>query len=333
MVSTHNLVSAMISIDSPHLPDHQQLLVEDPQKSIITSSEPEVDGDHVFRSKLPDILISNNMPLHTYCFERVADFADQTCLVVGSTGKAYSYSETHLLCKRAAAGLAKIGIGKGDVVMILLQNCAEFVFTFFGASMLGAVTTTANPFYTPPEIYKQLVASGAKLIVTQSQYVDKLKDNNVQAAVEEQLLLPQIHQDFKVVTVDDPPDNKCLPFSLLAEAANEAEIPEVVIDADDPVALPFSSGTTGLPKGVILTHRSLITSVAQQVDGDNPNLYLTRSDMVLCVLPLFHIYSLNSVLLCSLRAGSGVLLMHKFEIGTLIRERDFHPIIPTIIPH
>lgn len=167
--------------------------------------------------------------------------------------------------------------------------------------MIGAVTTTANPFYTSAEILKQLKTSGAKLIVTMSQYVDKL---------------PKIDKDFTVITIDAPPEN-CLHFTVLSEA-NEDQIPEVVIKPDDPVALPFSSGTTGLPKGVVLTHKSLITSVAQQVDGENPNLYLTNGDVLLCVLPLFHIYSLNSVLLCSLRAGAGVLLMQKFEIGALL---------------
>ncbi|CAM8986769.1 unnamed protein product [Rhodiola kirilowii] len=324
----------MISIESQLLPDQldqqqQQLLNKDnaevqPELEALDNAE----EDHIFRSKLPNIDISNNMPLHSYCFERVLDFSDQTCLVVGSTGKTYSYSETHLLCQRTAAGLAKLGIRKGDVVMILLQNCAEFAFTFFGASMIGAVTTTANPFYTSAEIYKQMVAAGAKLIVTQAQYVEKLKKDD-QGGDDE---LPKIHEDFKVVTIDDPPEDKCLHFSTLSEA-NEAEIPEVAIDADDPVALPFSSGTTGLPKGVILTHKNLITSVAQQVDGENPNLYLSHSDMVLCVLPLFHIYSLNSVLLCSMRAGSGVLLMHKFEIGTLLQQIEKHRVsVAAVVP-
>ena len=118
----------------------------------------------------------------------------------------------------------------------------------------------------------------------------------------------KLGEDFKVITVDDPPEN-CLHFSVLSET-NETDFPsEVEIQPDDAVALPFSSGTTGLPKGVVLTHKSLTTSVAQQVDGENPNLYLTTDDVLLCVLPLFHIFSLNSVLLCALRAGSAVLLM------------------------
>ncbi|KAH9727998.1 4-coumarate--CoA ligase 3 [Citrus sinensis] len=269
---------------------------------------------HIFKSKLPDIPISNHLPLHTYCFQD--RLSDDPCLIVGSTGKTYSYAETHLICRKTAAGLSNLGIKKGDVIMILLQNCAEFVFSFMGASMIGAVTTTANPFYTSAEILKQFRTSGAKLIITMSQYVDRL---------------PKTDKDFTVITIDAPPEN-CLHFTVLSEA-DEDQIPEVAIKPDDPVALPFSSGTTGLPKGVVLTHKSLITSVAQQVDGENPNLYLTNGDVVLCVLPLFHIYSLNSVLLCSLRAGAGVLLMQKFEIGALLELIQRHRVsVAAVVP-
>nr|AUV64176.1 4-coumarate:coenzyme A ligase 3 [Malus domestica] len=272
--------------------------------------------NHVFRSKLPDIPIPNHLPLHTYCFQNLPEFSDRPCLIVGSTGKSYSFSETHLIAQKTGAGLSNLGIQKGEVIMILLQNCAEFVFAFMGASMIGAVTTTANPFYTAAEVFKQVKAANAKLIITQSQYVNKLREHPSSADGTDQNNFPKLGEDFKIVTIDNPPEN-CLHFSVLSEA-NEKELPDVVIDAEDPVALPFSSGTTGLPKGVILTHKSLVTSVAQQVDGENPNLYLKEDDVVLCVLPLFHIFSLNSVLLCSLRAGAGVLLMHKFEIGTLL---------------
>ncbi|KAG6422516.1 hypothetical protein SASPL_119090 [Salvia splendens] len=266
---------------------------------------------HIFVSKLPAIPISNDIPLHTYCFQHSSHYPDRPCLIVGagsSAGKSYSFAETHLICRKVAAGLSAVGIRKGDVVMTLLQNCAEFVFTFMAASMIGATTTTANPFCTPGEIYKQLKASKSKMIVTQSANVDKLRDTGDESFV--------FGKDFSVVTIDSPIED-CLSFSDLM-AADEANLPEVEIDPNDAVALPFSSGTTGLPKGVILTHRSLISSVAQQVDGENPNLYLKSDDVVLCVLPLFHIFSLNSVLLCSLRAGAAILLMQKFEIGALL---------------
>ncbi|GAU18918.1 hypothetical protein TSUD_229080 [Trifolium subterraneum] len=92
-------------------------------------------------------------------------------------------------------------------------------------------------------------------------------------------------------------------------------------------------GATGLPKGVILTHKSLITSVAQQVDGENPHMYLTTEDVLLCVLPLFHIFAFSSVLLCALRAGSAVLLMHKFEIRTLLGHIQKHKVtVAMVVP-
>ncbi|WJX60109.1 4-coumarate--CoA ligase 3 [Trifolium repens] len=276
--------------------------------------------NHIFKSKLPDIPISNHLPLHTYCFEKLSEISDRPCLIVASTGKTYTYGETYLQCRKIAAGLSKLGIQKGDVIMILLQNSAEFVFSFLAASMIGAVATTANPFYTSAEIFKQITVSKTKLIITQAMYVDKLKQSEKDELI-----------DFKIITVDEPPEN-CLHFSVISEE-NEDELPEVEFDPEDAVALPFSSGTTGLPKGVILTHKSLITGVAQQVDGENPNLYLTKEDVLLCVLPLFHIFALSTVLLCALRAGSAVLLMQKFEIGTLLGLIQKHKVtVAMVVP-
>ncbi|KAK6155422.1 hypothetical protein DH2020_009670 [Rehmannia glutinosa] len=291
--------------------------------SLVLPQNQTTSENHVFTSKLPTIPISNHLPLHTYCFENLSQYPDRQCLLIGNTGKSYTFAETHLVCRKVAAGLSNLGIRKGDVVMVLLQNCAEFVFTFMGASIIGAVTTAANPFCTAKEIFKQFSASKSRMIITQSQYVDKLGEAGDN--------FPKIGEDFSVITIDDPPEG-CLHFSVLSEA-NEDEAPAVEIDPDDAVALPFSSGTTGLPKGVILTHRSLITSVAQQVDGENPNLYLKSDDIVLCVLPLFHIYSLNSVLLCSLRAGAAVLLMQKFEISTLLELIQRHRVsVAAVVP-
>nr|AFX98059.1 4-coumarate:CoA ligase [Cunninghamia lanceolata]QBC40974.1 4-coumarate:CoA ligase [Cunninghamia lanceolata] len=257
--------------------------------------------EYLYRSKLPDIDIPYHLPLHTYCFENVEQVKEKPCLIEGSSGKIYTYGDVELISRKAASGLSKMGIGKGDVVMLLLHNCPEFAFVFLGTSISGGVVTTANPFYTPADISKQLRASNARIVVTHAAYVEKLTD-----------FLPHL----KVLTVDNPPEG-CSHISELLQG-DEEKCPAVEIHPDDAVALPYSSGTTGLPKGVILTHKSLLSSVAQQVDGLNPNLYLHSEDVVLCVLPLFHIYSLNSVLLCSLRAGAAILLMHKFEIATLL---------------
>ncbi|GAV59595.1 AMP-binding domain-containing protein/DUF4009 domain-containing protein [Cephalotus follicularis] len=257
------------------------------------------DKEFIFRSKLPDIYIPNNLPLHSYCFQNISEFKDRPCVINGANGDIYSYAEVELASRKVASGLNKIGIQQGDVIMLLLPNCSEFVFAFLGASYLGAMSTTANPFYTPAEIAKQATASKAKVIVTQAAYAEKVRDFAEENGV-------------RIITTDAPPEN-CMHFSELTQAS-EDEIPVIKIDPEEVVALPYSSGTTGLPKGVMLTHKGLVTSVAQQVDGDNPNLYFNKEDVILCVLPLFHIYSLNSVLLCALRVGAAILIMQKFEI-------------------
>ncbi|KAK1613433.1 hypothetical protein QYE76_037106 [Lolium multiflorum] len=292
----------------------------------IAADAPLAPAELVFRSKLPDIEIPTHLTLQDYCFERLPDHSARACLIDGATGAALTYGEVDALSRRCAAGLRRLGVGKGDVVMALLRNCPEFAFVFLGAARLGAATTTANPFYTPHEIHRQATAAGAKVIVTEACAVDKVRAFAAERGI-------------PVVSVDEGVDDGCLPFvdTLLGEDGDGGErFVDEAVDPDDVVALPYSSGTTGLPKGVMLTHRSLVTSVAQQVDGENPNLHFSSTDVLLCVLPLFHIYSLNSVLLAGLRAGCAIVIMRKFDHGALVDLVRAHgvtvaPFVPPIV--
>lgn len=285
--------------------------------------------EFIFRSKLPDIAIPTHLPLHSYCFEKISEFKYRPCLINAATGNTYTYDEVHITSRRVTAGLHKLGIGKGDVIMLLLQNTPQFVLAFLGASYLGAATTPANPFFTPAEIAKQAMSSGAKLIITQAAFAEKVKK-----------LSQENKAIIKVIFIDDdpPPDGGYHFSSLTDEVAKEEEreMGDVKISPDDVVALPYSSGTTGLPKGVMLTHKALVTSVAQQVDGENPHLYIRSDDVVLCVLPLFHIYSLNSIMMCSLRVGAAILIVQKFDVNSLLElipkyRVTIAPIVPPIV--
>nr|QDG03190.1 4-coumarate:CoA ligase [Glycyrrhiza uralensis] len=260
--------------------------------------------EFIFRSKLPDIPIPTHLPLHSYCFQNLSKFHHRPCLIDGDTGETLTYADVHLAVRRIAAGLNSLGISQGDVIMLVLRNCPQFALAFLGASRCGAAVTTANPFYTTAELAKQAAATKSKLIVTQSAFVEKIKDFATE-------------NNITVVCIDSSAEEGVLHFSVLTQC-DENEAPEVEINPDDVVVLPFSSGTSGLPKGVMLTHRNLVTTVAQLVDGENPHQYTHSEDVLLCVLPMFHIYALNSILLCGIRSGAAVLILQKFEITTLL---------------
>ncbi|KAL6659139.1 hypothetical protein ACP70R_003179 [Stipagrostis hirtigluma subsp. patula] len=301
---------------------------QQPPPELVAAAE-EASPEIIFRSKLPDIAITNTLPLHRYCFERLPEVADRPCLIDGATGSVLTYAEVDRLSRRLAAALRRppLGLGRGAVVMNLVLNSAEFVLSFFAASRLGAAVTTANPMSTPHEIANQIAASGATVVFTESLAVDKLP----------------AHGDgsLTVVLIDERRDG-CLHFwdDLLASVpdTDEAAIAgdDGEFDPDDVVALPYSSGTTGLPKGVMLTHRSLSTSVAQQVDGDNPNIGFTAGDVILCSLPMFHIYCLNTILMCGLRAGAAIVVMRRFDLTRMMELVEKHkitiaPLVPPIV--
>ena len=283
----------------------------------------------IFRSKLPDIAITNTLPLHRYCFERLPEVADRPCLIDGATGAVRTYAEVDRLTRRLAAALRRepFGLGRGAVVMNLVLNSAEFVLSFFAASRVGAAVTTANPMSTPHDIANQIAASGATVVFTESMAVDKL---------------PAVGGGLTVVLIDARRDG-CLHFwdDVMAsvpddETGGGGGGGDEEFDPDDVAALPYSSGTTGLPKGVMLTHRSLSTSVAQQVDGDNPNIGFTADDVILCSLPMFHIYSLNTILMCGLRVGAAIVVMRRFDLARMMELVARHritiaPLVPPIV--
>ncbi|BAF23267.1 4-coumarate--CoA ligase 1 [Oryza sativa Japonica Group] len=290
-----------------------------------TEASPEI----IFRSKLQDIAITNTLPLHRYCFERLPEVAARPCLIDGATGGVLTYADVDRLSRRLAAALrrAPLGLRRGGVVMSLLRNSPEFVLSFFAASRVGAAVTTANPMSTPHEIESQLAAAGATVVITESMAADKLPSHS--------------HGALTVVLIDERRDG-CLHFwdDLMSEdeasplAGDEDD--EKVFDPDDVVALPYSSGTTGLPKGVMLTHRSLSTSVAQQVDGENPNIGLHAGDVILCALPMFHIYSLNTIMMCGLRVGAAIVVMRRFDLAAMMDLVERHrvtiaPLVPPIV--
>ncbi|KAK6159099.1 hypothetical protein DH2020_006413 [Rehmannia glutinosa] len=226
---------------------------------------------HIFHSKLPDIYIPNHLPTHTYCFQNLSNHRSRPALINGATGEVFSHADVELTARRVAVGLHNLGIRKRHVIMLLLHNSPEFAFAFLAAALIGATATTANPNYTAAEIKLQAQISKPTLIITHACYVEKVKRFADELGT-------------KIITIDPPPSPKIIHFSELTKS-DEKLLPAVEIHADDTAALLFSSGTTGLPKGVMLSHKNIVTCVAQKVDGENPNFHVDRRDLTVCVLP------------------------------------------------
>ncbi|KAG5406016.1 hypothetical protein IGI04_012135 [Brassica rapa subsp. trilocularis] len=268
--------------------------------------------DFIFRSKLPDIFIPNHLPLTDYVFQRFSGNGDgdstATCLIDSATGRIFTYADVQINSQRVAVSIHRLGIRQRDTVMLLLPNSPEFAFSFLAVAYLGAVTTTANPLYTQAEIARQANASNAKMIITKQCYVDKLI--NFQ---NDGVLIVCVDDENGTVALADG----CVSFTELTQA-DETELPKPEISPDDTVAIPYSSGTTGLPKGVMITHKSLVTSIAQKVEGENPNLNFTGDDVIICFLPMFHTYAFNALILSAMRTGAAVLIVPRFELNLVM---------------
>ncbi|KAJ0264624.1 AMP-binding enzyme [Hirschfeldia incana] len=268
--------------------------------------------DFIFRSKLPDISIPNHLPLTEYVFQKFSSHGDgdstTTCLIDAATGRVFTYADVLITFRRIAAGIYGLGIRHSDTVMLLLPNSPEFALSFLSVVYLGAVSTSANPLFTQTEITKQAKASAAKMIITKPCYVHKLAKLQQLGVV--------------IVCVDDGNDavslaDGCVSFTKLTQA-DETKLPKPEISPEDTVSIPYSSGTTGLPKGVMITHKGLVTSAAQKVDGENPNLNFTGDDVIVCFLPIFHTFTHSSLMLSAMRTGAAFLIMPRFELNLVM---------------
>lgn len=259
-----------------------------------------------FTSPFPDVEIPD-VPVYDYLFGDLSDEdAGRVALIDPKSGTTTDYRTLVGQINAAAGAFADRGIQVGDVVGILLPNIPAFATVFHGALRAGATATTINALFTAPEIAKQLKDSGAKMLVTISLFADQAKAaaDEVGLGAEALVIL-----DGEGQAASDHPNA----VDLLA--AN-LPAPEVSFDPATHVAvLPYSSGTTGNPKGVMLSHRNLVANVAQiePING------MTPDDVVLAVLPFFHIYGMTVLLNLALRARSSLVTMPRFDLPEFLR--------------
>ncbi|KOG60022.1 MULTISPECIES: 4-coumarate--CoA ligase family protein [Streptomyces] len=261
----------------------------------------------MFRSEYADVP-PVELPIHDVVLGRAAAFGDQPALIDGTDGTTLTYEQLDRFHRRLAAALADTGVRKGDVLALHSPNTIAFPTAFYAATRAGAAVTTVHPLATAEEFAKQLGDSAARWIVTVSPLLETAR-----RAAE---LAGGIRE---ILVCDSAPGHRSL-MDLLAGTAPE---PEAGIDpAEDIAALPYSSGTTGTPKGVMLTHRQIATNLAQL----EPAVPAGPGDRILAVLPFFHIYGLTALMNAPLRKGATVVVLPRFELETFLAAIEKHRI-------
>ena len=226
----------------------------------------------------------------------------------------YTYRQLDMYSNRFAAALAKLGVKKGDRVGLLAPNCVEFEIAFFGIIKAGSVVTTINSGYREREIAHQLNNSGAEVLVVHDSLLDMANSARDGAPAVSRLI------------VIEPTSRESDSFWGLIERA-PAMPPAVEIDPkEDLAALPYSSGTTGLSKGVMLTHFNMTANLRQFMERPGEALQQREDDVLLAHLPLFHIYGMQVLMNAVIASGGAQVMMGRFDMEDMLRLLSTHKV-------
>ena len=247
----------------------------------------------IHRSPMPDVEIPD-VTITAHILRHAADRPDRLALVDGPTGRSYTFAELSDAIHRFAGGLAARGFRKGDVLGLMAPNLPEYAIVFHGVAVAGGTVTTVNPTYGAEEVRFQLLDAGATSLITIGMFAE-----TAAAAIEGTPI-------DEVLTLDGAEGTGDARALLTADP-----IEQVPVDLEeDVVVLPYSSGTTGLPKGVMLTHRNLVANCVQTEPCINP----TDDEVALAFLPFFHIYGMQVLMNLALSTGATVITMPRFDL-------------------
>ncbi|KAG7301895.1 hypothetical protein JYU34_013315 [Plutella xylostella] len=262
---------------------------------------------NVVKSPAKDILVPD-VTLHEYVWKNLDKWPTKTAIVCGVTDRSYTYEQVYYHSRNFAAHLRKsFKIKDGDCIAVMLPNMPEYPAVVFGIMAAGGLATTINPGYTAHEVQRQLTLSEAKLVITTPEIAPVMKE-----------ALKIIQKDLPMITVTGPKIEEAASFEELMNSKDVDKdiLKEVRRVASDVCLLPCSSGTTGLPKGVELTHRNIVANCEQQ-NTELRHYELTtgsHQDSVVIVLPMFHMFALS------------VAMVHKFSAGLrLVSLPSFQP--------
>jgi long-chain acyl-CoA synthetase len=279
-------------------------------------------------------------PLHAYLEKSAERFREKKALHF--MGKEMTFGELYSQAKKMSNFMQAHGLKKGDRVAVMLPNCPQGVISYYAALMAGGVVVQTNPLYTERELEYQMKDSGATFIVCLDillPRVSNVRDNTeiehtIVTGIKDYLPFPknliypfiQKKQYNVVVKVEETKDTHV--WQKVIENTSEGYTPVEVDPLDDLALLQYTGGTTGHPKGVMLTHYNLVANV-QMADAWLFDANESQ-DVVLGVLPFFHVYGMTTVMNMSIMNGSKMVLVPKFDATEVLK--TIHKQQPTLFP-
>ena len=220
----------------------------------------------------------------------------------------FTYKDLNQKVNRLANGLRKIGIGKGDLVMVQLVNGQEIITSHYAIIKSGAIAVPLNVMYVAHEISYIGNDTGAKAIIVDSSFLPMLR--RVQAD------LPDLKH---IIVVGDAVTEGELCFQeLISDSSEKLDLYNAGFD--DIVSIIYTSGTTGWPKGATQTHRSILSNVSSCCDFNKFN----RDDRLLCALPLFNNFAINVVMMCAFYSGATLIVTDRFNADKVLKKITEH---------
>lgn len=276
-------------------------------------------------------------PLYSIFDEAVAQFAGRPC--VDFLGRRYTYGEISDLVNRAAKGFQRLGVARGTRVGLCLPNSPYYLVCYFAVLKLGGIVVNFNPLYVERELATQIIDSQTEIMVTLdlAALYDKVAKMFDQAGLGQIVvcrmadILPQPKRLlFSVLKRGElaaiPADSRNVRFADLIE--NDGRYQPVDVDPGEVAVLQYTGGTTGVPKGAMLTHANLLANTVQ-VFRWFPGLQ-RGEERLLGVLPFFHVFAMTVVMNLGIAAGAELILLPRFELEMLLK--TIHKRRPTLFP-